>query len=445
MVDDDTNKKIIEEEIRSPQKKQKSRQKTSWIILLAIIAAVVIFIVFTVLSKISQARYSNSSRYNYEAKISDDGSDLSNEEMAGIWINGYLSQYKEMFTPQSSKLKSIKVESVEEADAEAGTVKMVFSAQLVDSSNQYFNDWGGYISGGTLRCSWTGAFGVKNTGNGYVVYPLSISDNSDNSGGQTVDDDDDDQSMVQYQISDNNLSVSFNGGVTYSQVPIDIRNLPLTGDNYDTLSKGSYVLNDNIAAFLYGGETVNGERVPFLIIYSADSGSTWETGEVDSIYDIDSYHIDMVSENEGVIVVGYGINNNSEYTKIYSTTDSCKTWTNVGSGPNTDMLSGSKFIDINTGFIAYKNDSGNNLYMTRDGGKTFNVVSLPEGTLDETASGKKWSDIFKIASVPKVDDEGNLVVYLSQPSGSKYHNGVSVMYRSTDNGITWNIVEEIML
>lgn len=92
--------------------------------------------------------------------------------------------------------------------------------------------------------------------------------------------DDDDQSMVQYQISDNNLSVSFNGGVTYSQVPIDIRNLPLTGDNYDTLSKGSYVLNDNIAAFLYGGETVNGERVPFSIIYSADSGSTWETGEV---------------------------------------------------------------------------------------------------------------------------------------------------------------------
>ena len=83
--------------------------------------------------------------------------------------------------------------------------------------------------------------------------------------------------------------------------------------------------------------------------------------------------------------------------------------------------------------------------MTRDGGKTFNVVSLPEGTLDETASGKKWSDIFKIASVPKVDDEGNLVVYLSQPSGSKYHNGVSVMYRSTDNGITWSIVEEIML
>ena len=154
MVDDDTNKKIIEEEIRSPQKKQKSRQKTSWIILLAI--------VFTVLSKISQARYSNSSRYNYEAKISDDGSDLSNEEMAGIWINGYLSQYKEMFTPQSSKLKSIKLESVEEAYAEAGTVKMVFSAQLVDSSNQYFNDWGGYISGGTLRCSWTGAFGVKN-------------------------------------------------------------------------------------------------------------------------------------------------------------------------------------------------------------------------------------------------------------------------------------------
>ena len=40
---------------------------------------------------------------------------------------------------------------------------------------------------------------------------------------------------------------------------------------------------------------------------------------------------------------------------------------------------------------------------------------------------------------------GNLVVYLSQPSGSKYHNGVSVMYRSTDNGITWSIVEEIML
>ena len=75
-----------------------------------------------------------------------------------------------------------------------------------------------------------------------------------------------------------------------------------------------------------------------------------------------------------------------------------------------------------------------------------NSLFLPyPGTAKQTVSGFFRSDIFKIASVPKVDDEGNLVIYLSQPSGSKYHNGVSVMYRSTDNGITWNIVEEIML
>lgn len=446
MGDEEINGKVIGDDIVSPEKKKKKRQKAGWIILIVIVALVVLFIVFTIFSKRSQAEYSNSSRYNYEAKLYDDGSNLSNVQLANIWINGYLGQYKEMFTPQSERLKNIKVESVTDADNKNGVVNMTFSAQLVDSSTQYFNDWGGYISGGTIKCSWTGSFAVKDSGKGYVVYPVNIADNSDN-GAQNalLDDNDNEQSIIKYQISDNNLSVSFDGGESYSQVPIDIRNLPLTGDNYDTLLRGSYVLNDNIAAFLYGGETVNGERVPFSVIYSADYGSKWETGEIDSIYDIDSYHIDMFDESDGVIVVGYGINNNSEYTKIYKTTDGCKTWTNVGSGPGTEMLVGAKFIDVNTGFIAYKTDNGNNLYMTRDGGRTFNIVTFPAGTLDESANGKSWFDIFKIASVPKVDENGNMIVYLSQPSGSNYHNGTSAVYKSKDNGLTWTFIEEIKL
>lgn len=84
-------------------------------------------------------------------------------------------------------------------------------------------------------------------------------------------------------------------------------------------------------------------------------------------------------------------------------------------------------MDENVGFFCYNYAEGmdGNLYMTKDGGKTFSKVTLPEQELDSTAKSStasstvaddelKWNDVYKEALVPTVDDKGIITVYLTQ-------------------------------
>ena len=100
---------------------------------------------------------------------------------------------------------------------------------------------------------------------------------------------------------------------------------------------------------------------------------------------------------------------------------------NSWSGPANYILKGVMYVDENVGFFCYNYAEGmdGNLYMTKDGGKTFSKVTLPEQELDSTAKSStasstvaddelKWNDVYKEALVPTVDDKGIITVYLTQ-------------------------------
>lgn len=115
------------------------------------------------------------------------------------------------------------------------------------------------------------------------------------------------------------------------------------------------------------------------------------------------------------------------------------------------------YVDENVGFFCYNYAEGmdGNLYMTKDGGKTFSKVTLPEQELDSTAKSStasstvaddelKWNDVYKEALVPTVDDKGIITVYLTQGSDGTYNDGkTAAKYQSSDKGDTWVFIRQL--
>ena len=141
----------------------------------------------------------------------------------------------------------------------------------------------------------------------------------------------------------------------------------------------------------------------------------------------------------------------------------------IGSGPALNVLKGVVFADADTGFFCnnYVDRMDSNLYMTKDLGKTFSKVTLDPQELDSTAANAQttesdstqqetkaeeettasklsWSDVYKEALVPVVDDQGMITVYLTQGSNGVYNSGkTAAKYQSSDGGETWKYIGQL--
>ena len=116
------------------------------------------------------------------------------------------------------------------------------------------------------------------------------------------------------------------------------------------------------------------------------------------------------------------------------------------------------YVDENVGFFCFNYIDGmdGNLYITKDGGKTFSKVVFPEQELDSTARSEtgtsslqqsdelKWSDVYKEALVPVVDDKGVITVYVTQGSDGTYNDGkTAAKYQSSDKGESWVYISQL--
>ena len=388
------------------------------------------------------------SRYTFikEAALHSTDS-MKPEEEAESWINSFLNQFEGTLVPPQERLKNVRVDSIQLADAKNDTVRIRFSAAQVDAGSDYFAEWNPRFSEGRMNCDWTVKLGVITTRNNKDgIYVISMTDNTGEMPPQPTEDPTQgkEDTFTEYKIENGQLSVSFDGGENYISVPVDLKILPLSSDG-SSLAAGSYFLSQETAAFLSGGATVNGEKIPVSVVYTHDSGATWVTSEVDGVFDVSYYYINMFNENDGVVVLGYATTATEQFSKIYFTSDGGETWQAKGSGPQNTPLVGVNFIDKNTGFFSYEYNvaSPGNLYVTRDGAASFSVVSLPSQQLDSDAGGKKWEEIYKEATVPRTNEKGELEVFLTQGSDGTYHEGkTAALYVSDDNGVNWKYVEQ---
>jgi len=180
---------------------------------------------------------------------------------------------------------------------------------------------------------------------------------------------------------------------------------------------------------------------------------------IDNIYNAEDYYVDFFDESKGVVVCGYAMtDNDKESYKIYKTDNGGENWTTVGSGPANYLLKGIIYVDENVGFFCFNYIDGmdGNLYITKDGGKTFSKVVFPEQELDSTARSEtgtssmqqsdelKWSDVYKEALVPVVDDKGVITVYVTQGSDGTYNDGkTAAKYQSSDKGESWVYISQL--
>lgn len=470
------------------------------------LAVMLCFVIVFIVHSNYKSRQANQmelkSRYTFHVRIDEAGTVLKEDaptekgkeyaefqmpqmnKVADIWLREFTGQFTQKYVPWSKALRKVSLNDSKVLDRETNTVLLSFSAVSKDSKSEYFQSWNGVLDNGKMEFEWVVTFAFDNHYDGtatvYVENIVStedygISQYSENlkenvSGGTESATAASGNTLMYYEVKDSTLLVTYDGGAKYATVPVDCANLPMADNSTTQLAEGSWYMDTNKTAFLYGGKNTDSSRIPVTLLYSNDKGENWVTCEIDTIYDANYYYVRFFDENVGVIVIGYGKNGTQQASRIYETNDGGENWVMIGSGPALNVLKGVTYIDNQIGFFCYNYVDGmdSNLYMTKDGGKTFSKVALEPQELDstaanaqtaaadgtqqtetkteqETSAGKlTWSDVYKEALVPIVDESGNLTVYLTQGSNGVYNSGkTAAKYQSSDRGETWKYIGQL--
>lgn len=424
-------------------------------------------------------KYGNVVKENSLAQAGADTilGEVSLNDAAKVWITEFIKQYTNRYLPIYKSVRKYNIEQVKVLDGQDNTVLISFYVILKNTASEYFSTWEGVRDDGKLKCEWVVSFALdSHLKDVTTVYPVSLMSSeaygiakyNEKIGAAAEQEETKNTStdiLAKYIIRDNILYVTYDDGANYAVVPVDCANLPYKENSTSELKDGSYMITTAKTAFLYGGMTNNGNKVPLTLVYSDNKGMDWTTCELDAIYTAQDYYVKYFDENTGVVVCGYGkTDNESESSKIYKTTDGGDSWTVVGSGPANYIIKGTVFVNQDVGFFCYNYFKGmeSNLYMTRDGGKTFSKVTLEEQELDSTAARPQgsslpngtaspepsnqltWFDVYKDALVPVVDDKGVITIYLTQSEDGTYNDGkTAAKYQSADMGETWKYLGQL--
>ena len=427
------------------------------LILLGILSFLVVLIAVATVRGRTENEAELHSRYTFTVSGLP-SADFDLENAAEIWEQKFLAQFTQSNLPAEKKISHVKSEPVQVLDEENEIVDIKFSFSPVSSDTEFFSTWNAVMnSSGSLSCEWVVTFNrEEGTDQTFALSAASIqtleeyksNDSSEdtsksgqaetkNSTGSVSTGTSTGANYV-YRIRNQALQVSYDGGNSYVTVPVEITRLPYSSGSASELASGSYFISPEITAFISGGMIVDSARAPVSVTYSVDKGVTWTSAAVDALYDVDLYYLRVLSPDDIIIALGYSRTERTEYSKFYYLKDGEVTV--GGSGYKNQPLTGIMFLNDQVGFFsyAYEEDDEGTLYETRDGGKTYSLVQLDSQQLDSSAGNLTWNSVFVQALVPRLDDQGNLVVYVTQGNGTKYNNGKTIArYISTDEGKTF--------
>lgn len=371
------------------------------------------------------------------------------KKVAKTWISEYTSQFTQPFMPSSKALRRVRIEDISILNDSNAILKITFSANLRDSSTEFFDSWNAIVNDGRLICEWIIEFNMTQTDEGTLVVSAK---NISNSEGYTINDNtwhvvdsfkdkaeekDSEEDVCRYNISNQSLNVTYDGGKTWTTVPVDVSALLASVNGRNTLVSGSYIITEEKTAFLFGGSrSGSSEQYELTIIYSDDKGTTWTSSLVSEVDNVSAAFLQFISDKIGYVVYAHDKTDNGETVRIVKTEDGGETWKETGMAPERKSVSDIGFVSESIGFVCYegKDNAAGRMYITRDSGAIFTEIKLPEQTL--TGIDKSFYDVFVLYQVPELEG-GKLIAKIYQKENGSYKNGAYARFSSTDYGQNW--------
>ena len=233
-----------------------------------------------------------------------------------------------------------------------------------------------------------------------------------------------------FHVFDGTLQVTFDGGTSWTDVPLSTELLFERGDERDgaltQVQEGSYTVSEDLAAIAYGGSP----SMPLSVIVSTDQGKNWkkvtvpaQTSSVRRLFlcragDSDTLYLVATSDRT--------MSTEGEY--LYVSHDKGSTWSQVDShykGNSYHFLdTDASFTDENTGFLCMQDSQKPSMFYTTDGGRNWLEAQFEELPARYT-----------MAYAPEICGEG-LQLYVGQDGYAKESGSVYRMV-STDGGASW--------
>jgi hypothetical protein len=426
--------------------------------LVAVLAAIIGAVVYQDYAKDRQDQTVIMSQYTYNLVVSDE-LDLLGATRA--WLEGYLSQMDGNYVPAAKALKRYELTDINVIDSNENVVLVGFWAEAVNQDSDYFDSWDGYVTDGRMVCEWVVKLQLEKLQDGQMsVSPVTVQ-KPEEYGIETYVKDaagtdeklatgqEQQEELYRYQLVDDRIQVTFDGGNKWTTVPAEASYLLYTYETVEdntegqkkVIDEGRYLINSQCAYFLYGGVTISGKNVPLTVIYTLNKGDEWVSAQVDnSLADISFGYLNFFSEREGVVLVSHGKGQQSMVSVFY-TSDGGENFTKKGETTADRDVTGALFLDADTGFICLRHmmENDDTLYASYDGGARFDAVTLEEQELSDNTDGRfTWRGVYVQAETPTLDSNGRMVVSLSQAEDSGYSNRKLVaQYMSSDKGKSW--------
>lgn len=195
----------------------------------------------------------------------------------------------------------------------------------------------------------------------------------------------------------------------------------------------SYGISPEFSWFIYSHDENN-----LYTLQSMDNGKNWTSSLVaENVGRIRYRKANYYTKEAGTLIISQETVMSEESIRLFTTTDNGVHWSQIGATSISQPIQNSSFLSQMFGFIATRNQ----LYYTQNGGNSFKeaVVSIPNDYKNDGV------DLFQSPNEITQIDSNTLETkfYLVKTNGIDIGKIFSCLYRSKDNGETWQFIEQL--